>query len=177
MKLTAATAMPTPKRTPASTRFEPPSPNANVSPETTMATRESPRAIVLVNACCNTPTAFSQGELPVVCAKAGAARRKPDKDADKSRAERTTVRAVSQRVFIYLPRRKDVHHKWVRGKFKRPSVAGRGRNANGRMARDAYHRKTKPVWLSPRDSLLATARTFPLSTHSVSPGENVSQRE
>jgi len=30
-KLTAAMAMPTPKRTPARTRFEPPSPNANVT--------------------------------------------------------------------------------------------------------------------------------------------------
>jgi hypothetical protein len=46
---------------------------ANVRPDTTIATSESPRAMVLVNACCSTLTAFSHGELPV-CANAGAAR-------------------------------------------------------------------------------------------------------
>jgi len=54
--------MPTPKRTPASTRFEPLSPKAKVRLDTTIATKERPRAIVLVNACCRTLTAFSQGE-------------------------------------------------------------------------------------------------------------------
>src|SRR5215813_7766523 len=49
-KLTAAMAIPTPKRTPASTRFEPPSPKAKVRPETTIATRDRPRAMVLVKA-------------------------------------------------------------------------------------------------------------------------------
>jgi hypothetical protein len=38
-------------------------PKAKVNPETTIATRERPRAIVLVKACCKTPTAFSQGEF------------------------------------------------------------------------------------------------------------------
>src|SRR5258706_15511133 len=75
MKLTAAMAMPTPKRTPASTRFEPPSPKAKVRPDTTIATKERPRAMVLVKACCKTLTAFSQGEAP--CAKAGAANNRP----------------------------------------------------------------------------------------------------
>src|SRR4029077_18661377 len=75
MKLTAAMAMPTPKRTPASTRFEPPSPKAKVRPDTTIATNERPRAMVLVNACCRTPTAFSTGEAP--WAKAGAANTRP----------------------------------------------------------------------------------------------------
>src|ERR1700730_1259917 len=74
-KFTAAIAIPTPKSTPARMRFEPPSPNANVSPPTTIATSDSPRAIVLVNASCKTLTAFSQGEFP--CAKAGAARNNP----------------------------------------------------------------------------------------------------
>ena len=50
-KFTAAMAMPTPKSTPASTRFEPPSPKAKVRPATTMATSERPRAMVLVKAC------------------------------------------------------------------------------------------------------------------------------
>jgi hypothetical protein len=36
-----------------------------VSPTTTIATRDSPRAIVLVNACCRTLTAFSQGDWPL----------------------------------------------------------------------------------------------------------------
>src|SRR6266704_1968440 len=72
-KFTAAMAIPTPKSTPASTRFEPPSPTAKVRPATTMATRERPRAIVLVKACCSTLTAFSQGEVPV-WPKAGPAR-------------------------------------------------------------------------------------------------------
>src|SRR5205823_6437780 len=70
-KLPAAIATAPPKRTPASTRFEPPSPKAKVRPDTTIATRERPRAMVLVNACCRTLTAFSQGEAP--WAKAGAA--------------------------------------------------------------------------------------------------------
>src|ERR1700730_3153037 len=65
-------AIPTPKSTPASTRFEPPSPKAKVRPATTMATSERPRAMVLVKAVIKTLTAFSQGELP--CANAGAAR-------------------------------------------------------------------------------------------------------
>src|SRR5437867_10938344 len=72
MKFTAAMAMPTPKRTPARTRFEPPSPKAKVKPASTIATRERPRAMVLVNACMRTFTAFSQGEP--VCANAGVAR-------------------------------------------------------------------------------------------------------
>src|SRR6516162_3334014 len=76
-KLTAAMAMPTPKRTPASTRLEPPSPKANVRPDTTMATKERPRAMVLVKACCSTLTAFSHGELPDTCAKPGTARTSP----------------------------------------------------------------------------------------------------
>src|ERR1700722_185964 len=74
MKFTAAMAMPTPKSTPASTRFEPPSPKAKVRPDTTIATSESPRAMVLVNAVWSTLTAFSHGEVPV-WAKTGAATR------------------------------------------------------------------------------------------------------
>jgi hypothetical protein len=49
---------------------------ANVRPATTIATSESPRAIVLVKAVIKTLTAFSQGELPP-CAKVGAARKRP----------------------------------------------------------------------------------------------------
>jgi hypothetical protein len=39
---TAAMATPVPKSTPASTRFEPPSPKAKVSPATRIATKDSP---------------------------------------------------------------------------------------------------------------------------------------
>ena len=67
-----------PCSTPASTRFEPPSPKAKVSPATTIATKDSPRAIVLVNACCRTLTAFSQGDWPLTCANAADARSETD---------------------------------------------------------------------------------------------------
>jgi hypothetical protein len=45
MKLTAPTAMPTPKMTPASVRLAAPSPKANINPSTTIATRASPVAM------------------------------------------------------------------------------------------------------------------------------------
>src|ERR1700688_1313486 len=90
-KFTAAMAMPTPKSTPASTRFEPPSPKAKVSPATTIATSDSPRAIVLVNACCRTLTAFSQGDWPAACANAAAARiRDAQNAANAGRSQRET---------------------------------------------------------------------------------------
>jgi len=62
--------------------------NAKVRPDTTIATSESPRAMVLVNACCSTLTAFSQGELPV-CANAGAARHKATSEERATRVERS----------------------------------------------------------------------------------------
>src|SRR5437016_13249657 len=61
---------------------------AKVSPETTIATSESPRAMVLGNACCSTLTAFSQGELPV-CANAGAARHRATSEERTARVERS----------------------------------------------------------------------------------------
>ena len=61
--------------------------NANVRPDTTIATSESPRAMVLVNACCRTLTAFSHGELPV-CANAGAARHRATREDRTTRVER-----------------------------------------------------------------------------------------
>src|ERR1700723_1754594 len=95
-KFTAAIAMPTPKRTPASTRFEPPSPKAKVRPATTIATSERPRAMVLVNAVIKTLTAFSQGEAP--CANAGAAKSSVKLKAtrgERTRALRTYLRRNS----------------------------------------------------------------------------------
>src|ERR1700688_2573488 len=84
-------AMPTPKSTPASTRFEPPSPNAKVSPATTMETSERPRAIVVVNACIKTLTAFSQGEPPAACAHAVVARTRDEENAmNAGRSQRET---------------------------------------------------------------------------------------
>src|SRR6185437_5804609 len=69
-KLTAAMAMPTPNSTPARIRFDPPSPKAKVKPATTMETSERPRAMVVVNACIKTLTAFSHGEPPAAWANA-----------------------------------------------------------------------------------------------------------
>src|ERR1700680_697668 len=90
-KFTAAMAMPTPKSTPAKTRFEPPSPKAKVSPATTIATSDSPRAIVLVNACCRTLTAFSQGDWPATCGNAADARIRDEQNAPEAdRSQRET---------------------------------------------------------------------------------------
>src|SRR6266508_2876196 len=62
MKLTAPIAIPTPKTMPASIRLDSPSPKANMSPPTTMATRLKPRAIGPVKAVLRTSTAFSHGD-------------------------------------------------------------------------------------------------------------------
>src|SRR5277367_248281 len=101
-KLTAAIAMPTPKSTPASTRFEPPSPNAKVRPATTMATSERPRAMVLVKAVIKTLTAFSQGEFP--WAKAGAARSSSAREKRTARVVRSWRAKIFQHPFMGTPR-------------------------------------------------------------------------
>src|SRR5580704_14152653 len=62
MKLTAPMAIPTPNTMPASSRLDPPSPNANVTPPTTIETRLRPRAIGPVKLVIKTLTAFSHGE-------------------------------------------------------------------------------------------------------------------
>ena len=64
MKFTAPMAMPTPKTMPASIRLLWPSPYANISPPTTIATSESPVAMVPVKAVLKTLTALSQGSPP-----------------------------------------------------------------------------------------------------------------
>src|ERR1700689_1513102 len=90
-KLTAAMAMPTPKSTPARTRFEPPSPNAKVKPATTIETSERPRAIVVVNACIKPLPAFSQGDAPVAWANAAVAKTSDKENAmDAGRSQRET---------------------------------------------------------------------------------------
>src|SRR6266704_3031782 len=63
MKFTAPTAMPTPKITPDKVRLAAPSPKANISPPTTIATNASPVAIGPVKAVCNACTACVQGEV------------------------------------------------------------------------------------------------------------------
>src|SRR5947207_11075485 len=96
-------AMPTPKSTPASTRFEPPSPKAKVRPATTMATSERPRAMVLVNACCSTLTAFSHGEVPV-WQKAGTARNRASTAVVTNRKRNVDERKRLQRdMFTSVP--------------------------------------------------------------------------
>src|SRR5713101_5979553 len=102
-KFTAAIAIPTPKSTPASTRFEPPSPKAKVRPATTMATSERPRAMVLVKACWRTLTAFSHGEVPV-WPKAGAARNRATTVVIRNRKRNIDERKPLQRdVFTSTP--------------------------------------------------------------------------
>src|SRR6185437_12742158 len=98
-KFTAAIAMPTPNNTPARTRFEPPSPKAKVRPDTTIATSDSPRAMVLVNAVSKTLTAFSQGELPA-WANAGAARINPVAATSRYCDCRLNLRAFLQSFLI-----------------------------------------------------------------------------
>src|SRR5439155_26259257 len=63
MKFTAPTAMPTPKITPDKVRLAAPSPKANISPPTTIATSAKPVAIGPVKAVCNACTACVQGEF------------------------------------------------------------------------------------------------------------------
>jgi hypothetical protein len=58
--------------------------NAKVRPETTIATRDNPRAMVLVKACCKTLTAFSHGEF--AWANAGLARARPISEMATQRA-------------------------------------------------------------------------------------------
>src|SRR5581483_5804000 len=82
-------AMSTPKSTPARMRFEPPAPKAKVKPATTMETSERPRAMVVVNACIKTLTAFSHGEPPAASANAA--------DARISEQEHVTSAGRSQR--------------------------------------------------------------------------------
>ena len=90
-KFTAAMAIPTPKSTPASTRFEAPSPKAKVSPGHDNRRKGQPRAIVLVNACWRTLTAFSQGDWPATCANAADARIRDEQNATEAdRSQRET---------------------------------------------------------------------------------------
>src|SRR5207245_4396382 len=70
-----------------------------VRPDTTIATKERPRAIVLVNACCSTLTAFSQGEAP--WAKAGAAKSSPRAAAVNCRNIFLNRRALLQSGLIF----------------------------------------------------------------------------
>src|SRR5882762_11816952 len=116
-KFTAAIAIPTPKSTPASTRFEPPSPKAKVRPATTIATRERPRAMVLVKACCSTLTAFSHGEVPV-WPKAGAARNRATTAVVRNRKRNVDERKPLQRDMFTStppPQIAKVNHVWQRG--------------------------------------------------------------
>src|ERR1700676_4453776 len=165
--------MPTPKRTPASTRFEPPSPKANVSPATTMATRERPRAMVLVNACCRTLTAFSQGEAP--WAKAGPARNRAATEARIGRVERQQRRTF-QPFFIPIPRQESCIA--MRGKPRAHAPA----SPCGRNALVQRHARLTPEQL-PRCVLTPLCGrkrdlrvNFPLSTYSVFEEKNVSQK-
>src|SRR5882762_1936448 len=133
-------AMPTPKRTPARIRFEPPSPNANVSPATTIATSERPRAMVLVKACCKTFTAFSHGEFPA-CAKAGEARAKLTTIAPRFRVVCLSRALFRQNDFIrvsLIQRLVDCEEvRRVLAVFVAGASGGTGASKNHRPARSA----------------------------------------
>jgi hypothetical protein len=58
---------------------------ANVNPDTTMATSDSPRAMVVVNACCRTLAAFSQGEF--ACAREADTRNRVMKSVKRARTK------------------------------------------------------------------------------------------
>src|SRR5258707_7463542 len=73
-----------------------------VAPETTMATSESPRAMVLVKACCNTLTAFSHGELD--WASTGPARTSATRNVAAPRAQLKRPKKLRILVFIEPPR-------------------------------------------------------------------------
>jgi hypothetical protein len=73
-------------------------PKAKVRPETTMATSESPRAMVLVKACCSTFTALSHGEF--ACAKAGTARARPNAAIANPYATNRRRRTMPERCFM-----------------------------------------------------------------------------
>src|SRR5437016_2872470 len=83
-KFTAAMAIPTPKSTPASTRFEPPFTDGEGEPGHDNRNQGQPRAIVLVNAFCRRLTAFSQGDWPLTCANAADARIKDGENATEA---------------------------------------------------------------------------------------------
>ncbi len=76
-KFTAAMAIPAPKSTPASTRFDPPSPKAKVSPPRQSQPRTAPfnraRKRLLQDA-----HGVSQGDWPLTCANAADARSETD---------------------------------------------------------------------------------------------------
>src|SRR5260370_34977169 len=74
-----------------------------LSPASTMATRERPRAMVLVKACCSTLTAFSHGEVPV-WPKAGAARNRATKPVVKNRKRTADEwKRLQQDMFMGMP--------------------------------------------------------------------------
>src|SRR5580700_7164691 len=160
-KFTAAMAMPTPKRTPASTRFEPPSPKANVSPATTIATSERPRAMVLVNAVINTLTAFSHGELPP-CANAGAARNRATVEVRTARVERSQQETIFERLFMSTPRQGFASQVAMQGKSTSPThAAGRSRNALVRRHARLTPQESRPLRLDVPQQQRSLLRELP----------------
>src|SRR5580704_8088738 len=173
-KFTAAMAIPTPKSTPASTRFDPPSPKAKVSRVTTIATSERPRAMVLVKAVSKTLTAFSQGELPP-CANTGAARNRATVEARTARVERSRQETIFQRLFMSTPRQEFASQVAMRGKSTSPShTAGRSRNALVRRHARLTPQESRPLRLDARSSQGVCRVSFPLFTYSVFGEKNVS---
>ena len=102
-----------------------------------MATSESPRAMVLVNAVMSTLTAFSQGELPC-CAKAGAARRSTRQIASTGDRSEKLARQFRKARFMRL----SLH----RSDFKmRGALAGRAWDEDKGKEDDCEGRLFAPV--------------------------------
>src|SRR5580704_9957535 len=160
-KFTAAMAIPTPKSTPASTRFDPPSPKAKVSPATTIATSERPRAMVLVKAVSKTLTAFSQGELPP-CANAGAARNRATVEARNERVERSQRGTTFPRLFMSTPRQGSASQVAMREKSTSPThAAGRSRNALVRRHARLTPQESRPLRLDAPQQQRSLSRELP----------------
>ena len=131
-----------------------------------MATRESPRAIVLVKACCRTLTAFSHGEL--AWAKAGAARARPTRDIAIAREMEKDLRNLMNSFLM------ESSSAWLSKDWGEVHAIPDGTFA----AANSPKRETKncsPILVS-----LTPAGTFgvnsPLSIHSAGTRKNVSRR-
>ena len=78
--------------------------------------------MVLVKVVSRTLTAFSQRELPVPCAKAGAARNRATAEARTARVERSRQERTFPRLFMAIPRQGLASQVAIRGKSTSPDA-------------------------------------------------------
>jgi hypothetical protein len=138
-----------------------------------MATRERPRAMVLVNACWRTPRAFSQGEL--VWAKTGRARTSTRSAKLAMRRTGIVKRKVFVRVFMRDLGERDALRKAMRGKPASPLVHRAA--AGTHWSKDTLGDSACPLRLDATGRQERDERAnFPLSTYSVFRKKNVSRK-